>query len=61
MKSGVRWEGALGEGVYTPPVSVRRLSLCLHYKTRLCFYVLEAKTCKWHLQASLIRSMALIN
>ena len=48
MKSGVRWDGAGGggEGGYTPSVSARRLSLGLHYKTRLCVYVLEAKTCK---------------
>ena len=52
--------GRVGEGGYTPPVSVRRFSLGLHYKTRLCVYVLEAKTCNWHLQATLIRSMALI-
>ena len=52
--------GRVGEGRYTPPVSVRCLSLGLHYKTRLCVYVLEAKACKWHLQATLIHSMALI-
>jgi hypothetical protein len=60
MKSGIRWDGAGGGRGYTPPVSVRRLSLGLHYKTRVCVYVLETKTCKWHLQATLIRFMALI-